>query len=188
MGADGWLLTLSNEGDRLALGQVNGKLAAGGLSLSNEELRALVERRDEVLAETGRVEFGKPSIVALAEAFAQSPVLLQGNLVHDLSELLFIFYELRSELPVDVPDAEIIEALRSCFDECADTESIAAMPAEDVMQFSNEYRQDVSAECDADYRITDEEGRVYTFSEAEWEYDEYSSGWEGEGWSDDFDC
>lgn len=188
MSVDDWLLALPDAGNSSVVSRVNSKLALGGLSLSDDEIQALAEHRAEVLAETGRVEFGEPVIVSLAQAFAQSPALLQGNLFRDLLELLSAFYELRSELPVGVPDAEIIEALRNCFDECADVEAIAAIPAEEVMRFSREYRQDVAAERDADYRITDDEGRVYAFNEFEWEYDEYVSGWEGEGWSDDFDC
>ena len=43
-----------------------------------------------------------------------------------------------------------------------------------------------AAEENGEYRIVDEEGREYSFDPAEWGYDEQASGWDGEGWSDDW--
>lgn len=186
MGVDGWFLALPDAGGISALDRVSKRLAAGGLSLSEEDAQVLAECRAEALSETGRIEFGESAIVALADAFAHSPVLLQENLARDFSGLLSAFYTLRDELPVDIPDTEIIDALCNCFDECADVEAIASMPTEEVMLFSREYQHAVEAELSAGYRIVDDEGHAYTFNEAEWEYDECANGWEGEEWSDDF--
>ncbi|WP_165047414.1 DUF6323 family protein [Adlercreutzia sp. ZJ305] len=166
---------------------MNGRLAAGGISISREDARMLAERRDEALREIGRVEFGAPAIAAVAEAVATSPCLLQEGVAQDLAELQDAFYAIRDELPVDVPDAEIAEALRGCLDEWGDAATVASMPAEEVMGFSAEYVRAAGAESCDEYCIADDEGRTYSFDPAEWDYDEQADGWDGEGWADGWD-
>jgi hypothetical protein len=98
------------------LAAVNEHLAVAGLSITREDALMLAERRVESLAETERIEFGPPAVAAIAKAIASSPFLMQDNLADVLAELQDAFYALRDELPVDVPDAEIVEALGDCFD------------------------------------------------------------------------
>ena len=98
------------------LAAVNEHLAVAGLSITREDALMLAERRVESLAETERIEFGPPAAAAIAKAIASSPFLMQDNLADVLAELQDAFYALRNELPVDVPDAEIVEALGDCFD------------------------------------------------------------------------
>ena len=163
-------------------------LATSGLSITHEDAVMLAKRRDEVLVETERVEFGAPVVAAIAEAIAASPCLSHESLVDVLASLQDVFYALRDELPVDVPDAEIIEALRGCFDACeGDVGELAVLPASEVMAFSREFIRAANAEASGEYRIADDEGRVYAFNPAEWDYDEQADGWDGERWSDDWD-
>ncbi len=169
------------------LAEVNGQLAAGGLAITGEDARVLAERRAEALAETGRVEFATPAVVAIAEAVATSPCLSQEGAVQDLAELQDAFYALRDELPADVPDAEIAEALRGCLDAWGDAATVASLPAKEVMGFSAEYVRAAEAEGSEAYRIADDEGRTYAFDPAEWDFDEQADGWDGERWADDWD-
>ena len=170
------------------LAVVNERLAMAGLSITRDDALMLVERRAESLAEVERVEFGQPAVVAIAEALANSPFLVEGSVADVLAELQDAFYALRDGLPVDVPDAEVIEALRGCFDaHGGDVDEVAALPKGEVMAFSEEYRLAQKAENEGAYRIVDDEGRVYTFGPAEWDYDERADGWNGERWSDDWD-
>ena len=105
-----------------------------------------------------------------------------------LAELQDAFYALRDELLVDVPDAEITEALRGCFDaRGGDVAEVAALPKDEVMVFSEEYRLVREAGDEGACCIVDDEGRAYTFDPVEWGYDERAGGWDGEGWSDDWD-
>lgn len=173
--------------DNIMLG-VNKELAAGGLSVTPEEARQLTRQRLESLATTERVEFGVPAVVGIAEAMATSPYLKQEELLEVLSNLQEIFYELRADLAIDVPDAEILEALRKRFDACGgDAAEVASVPTEEIMSFSEDYRQALECENIATYRISDDEGRVHTFHPAQWDYDEQSCGWDGERWDDDWD-
>jgi len=183
MEIDMWLaLPSSAAGEMLA--EVNGRLAASGLSITREDAQMLVERRAEALAEAERVEFGIPAIVEVAAAIADSPCLAQQDVAESLAELQDSFYAIRDELSVDVPDAEIADALRNCLDAWGDAAEVASMPAEEVMRFSAEYMRAAEAGDGGEYRIVDDEGRAYTFDSAEWDFDEYVDGWDGARWSD----
>ena len=149
----------------------------------------LAERRAESLAEVERVEFGAPAVVAIAEAVATSPFLVKDGAAETLAELQDAFYALRDELPVDVPDDEIVEALRGCFDACeGDADQVAALQAEEVIAFAEESLISPEAAERDEYRIVDDDGRAYVFKLGEWDYDETADGWDGERWSDDLDC
>ena len=146
----------------------------------------LADRRTASLASTERVEFGAPALAAIAEAVATSPHLLSSEVASVLASLQGAFYALRDELPVDVPDAEIAEALRGWFDAWGDATEAPEASADEVMAFSPECVRAQEAAGDA-YRIVDDEGRAYTFDPDEWDYDEQAKGWEGERWADDWD-
>lgn len=166
---------------------VNEQLALTGLSITPADAHMLEEQRMESLAEAERVEFGVPALTAIAEAVASSPCIDQDNVSDTLAELQSAFYALRDELPADIPDAEIIEALRGCLDELGDADEVATMPAAEIMAFSDEYTHAMSTDDRSVYRIVDEDGHVYSFDPTEWDYDEQAVGWDGERWSDDWD-
>ena len=181
-------LTLAGrgEGDAL-LASVNGRLAAAGLSLKHDDMLVLAQGRVDALQDTGRVEFGVPAIVTVAEAIATSPHVMQEDVAGTLAKLQGVFYALREELPPDVPDSEIAAAIRGCLDAWGSADEVVAMPADEVMAYSDEYVRAREAEVSGGYRITDDEGRTYTFDPAEWDYDEQADGWDGERWGDDWD-
>lgn len=162
---------------------VNQQLGIADLSITHEEARMLAQRRAETLADTERVEFGTPALAMMAGAVAMSPCLPRSGAARVLADLQDAFYALRDELPVDVPDAEIAEALRGWLDAWGDAAGAAEASAEEMMAFSPEYvrAQEVSGDT---YRIVDDEGRAYAFDPAEWDYDEQADGWYGERWAD----
>ena len=95
---------------------VNKGLAVAGLTIAREDARVLAEMRAESLDYHELVEFGTPAIATIAEAVASSPCLSQDSVVQTLADLQGSFYALRDELPAEVPDDEIAEALRGCLD------------------------------------------------------------------------
>ena len=99
------------------LSAVNVRLAEAGIAITREDALKLVESRNEDLAELERVEFGRPAVVAIAEAVAGSPLLTRDCACDTLSQLQDVFYAVRGELPVDVPDGETIEAFAICLDD-----------------------------------------------------------------------
>ena len=169
------------------LAAVNKRLAKSDVSLTREDALVLAARRAQSLADLERVEFGTPAVVTIAEAIAGSPHLTQRDAADTLAYLQDSFYSIREELPAEVPDEEIAEALRACLDELGDSDEVAAMPTAEVMAYSREYMQALDAEREAEYRIVDDEGHAYTFDPSEWDYDETAPGWDGERWADDGD-
>lgn len=174
---------LPSAGTDALLHTVNQQLGKAGLSITHEEARMLAQRRAETLADTERVEFGTPALAMVTEAVATSPCLVRSDTAHVLADLQDAFYALRDELPVDVPDAEIAEALRGWLDAWGDAAGAAEASVEEVMAFSPEYAraQEVSGDT---YRIVDDGGRTYTFDPVEWDSDEQADGWHGERWAD----
>ncbi len=187
MGIEAWLMPPLRLHTDATLAEVNKRLAVGGVSITAEDAQMLSARRTEALSNTERAEFGQPAIVGIAEVVATSPYLSQGNAASMLADLQDAFYALRDELSIDVPDAEIAEALRGCLDAWGDASMVASISTEEVMSHSAEYVRSTEAEGFDAYRITDDEGRVYTYDPAKWDYDEQSDGWDGERWADDWD-
>lgn len=181
-----WLVSSASVAES-TLAEVNGRLTACGLSITREDARMLAECRAVALADTERVEFGTPAIVEVAESVAGSPCLTQANVAEALTVLQGAFYAIRDELPADVPDAEIAEALCGCLDAWGNAAEVASMPAKEVMRFSKEYVRIAEAKDYGAYRIVDDEGLAHTFDPAEWDYDEHADGWDGEGWADGWD-
>ena len=187
MGIEAWLSSPSRLEVDATLVAVNDRLSAGGMLITLDDARMLSERRKEALVGTGRVEFGRAAIIVIAEAVATSPCLSQTDVVNDLAELQDAFYTIRDELPVDVPDEEIAEALRGCLDDLGDATEVAALPADELMAYSEEYAHARDEEHAATYRIVDDEGRAWSFDPAAWDYDEAAPGWDGEEWDDGCD-
>ena len=99
------------------LSAVNVRLVEAGIAITREDALKLVESRNEDLAELECVEFGRPVVVAIAEAVAGSPLLTRDSAFDTLSQLQGVFYAVRDELPADVPDDETIEAFAICLDD-----------------------------------------------------------------------
>ncbi len=85
---DGTSLFLMLAGDGTSmLSAINGCLAEAGVSITREDALKLTESRNKDLAELERVEFGRPTVVAIAEAVAGSPLLTKDTVFDTLSQL-----------------------------------------------------------------------------------------------------
>lgn len=123
----------------------------------------------------------------IARELAESNALTNTNVASTLVVLQDCFYQTRDELSVDVPDGEIIEAQIGCYIEQGDATDVAKTSAEEIMSHSRSYRQAQIEPEQSNYRITDDEGRAYTFDPREWECEETAPGWDGEEWAGDWD-
>jgi hypothetical protein len=102
-----------------ALRAVNDKVSGRGLVLSDAEAQALVLRREEVLQERGRVEFGEGILPKLAFAFCDSPYISQREYPDTLAALMEIFYGAKAQSGERWGDADLLEAMKTYFDgEC----------------------------------------------------------------------
>lgn len=159
------------------------RLEDHGLRLTEGDKAVLAEQHREALRETKRVEFDGSSLDLLIEAFADSPFLIQENLLKTLTRLVQIFWEARDELPADIPDDDLLAEMRQNFDRLEGAAEELS-PEDTVRAIRKREEPDESAE--EPYSITDDDGRRYVWNPNDWEYDEFAKGWDGESWSDDF--
>lgn len=99
-----------------ALARCNEKTGRYGLRLSQQEMMELVRRREEVLEQTRRVEFGGGVLEKLIEAFQDSPYLHQGSYAETIDRLQEIFYLSKNECQDHLTDASLLHAMRRIFD------------------------------------------------------------------------
>lgn len=122
----------------------NKKSEQYGLSFTYAQIEELAKQRIEVLREVRRVEFGRGQLVELVSAFCSSPYLRKTTYAETMVELQRIFYQLKEESGEQIPDEELIEAMRLLFD----TEAHGSLDyfegvSSDVLQASIErFRQD----------------------------------------------
>ena len=87
-----------------------------GLVLSDNQISKIIERRKEVLKETGRVELREGIIDKLIKEFCDSPYINQENYAETLYELIEIFYEYKNETMDLITDDELINFMKKSFD------------------------------------------------------------------------
>lgn len=166
-------------------------LSTQGVNLTPCQVKQIAAARSAALAETDRVEFGAGAMDALAWAFADSPFLQQDSAGETLAEVVGAFYAVRDDVPSEIPDEEVFAALRAAFDAVegdADALDAASLAGElrnrELAACGGELGGDALDLCAA-YSIADDAGHVYRWDSAEWEYDEFAPGWNGERWADD---
>lgn len=90
-----------------------------GLTLTDKELIALVNKRRAALADTGRVEFCEGILKKLILSFCDSPYIMQEDWEETLAELQDCFYYFKKESHDTLTDDELILAMKDAFDgEC----------------------------------------------------------------------
>lgn len=155
-----------------------GAMRDAGCDLSNREVEEVVRAEAACLTESGRTCFGEGVSARLIRAFSDS-AYFTGNAANTLMELVEAFYELRDDLPAQVADQEIVEALRECFDgEAAGDVGLALSLSKDSLS---------SCEGMRAYEITDEDGLLYRWDPDERLDDVIADGWYGERWGEDCD-
>lgn len=86
-----------------------------GLTLSDTQIESLMEKRIDILKNTGRIEFRNVIIDKIIKEFCDSPYINQQNYVLTLYDLLDIFYEYKNETMDLVTDDELIKFMKTAF-------------------------------------------------------------------------
>ena len=87
-----------------------------GLSLSEQQIHGLVEKRFEALKDTGRIEFGKGILKKLIYEFCDSSYIIQENYEDTILELLDSFYYFKNESMDLISDDELMTFMKEHFD------------------------------------------------------------------------
>ena len=101
------------------LSALNEHTASYGLVLTENDVRSLTEARNDCLSSCGRVEFGKPIFIKLAQALCSSPYISSKNYTEIIIQIQDTFFTLKNDLSTSVSDDEIIDALVMIFNEAA---------------------------------------------------------------------
>lgn len=87
-----------------------------GLTLNNKQVLNLLEKRNETLKATGRVEFRGGVLEKIIKEFCDSPYISQEDYETILYELIEIFYEYKNETMDLITDDELIKFMKKSFD------------------------------------------------------------------------
>lgn len=182
-----------------------------GLSLSPQDVQALVVGRVEALAESDRVEFGGGVSKELVLAFAGSPYVSQATFVETLLELQELFYEFKNESLEQVPDDDLIAKMRSLFDDPAQGDlaylaealfaglarhvrdgvvTAAEKPTLDQLTQSDRIDAGTGYDDAADPEADNAAANAHTlavqrYDVSKWVDETYSPAWEGSSWLDE---
>jgi len=192
------------------LESVNTSIQRHGLSLSREDIQALVIGRVEALAMTDRVEFGGGVVKDLVLAFASSSFVSQASFVETILDLQDLFYEVKNESLEQIPDEDLIKKMRSLFDEFANgdleylaealldglgrtvRDEIVNAPKLGFHDRTDADRADAGTGHDdaADPEADNAAANAYTLAQhrydiGKWVDEKYEAGWEGSSWLDE---
>lgn len=187
------LMVLSRDARRDELTACNEATAAYGLSLTEEQMVGLTERRYEALRATGRVEFGRGALRDIVAAFRDSPYLLQETYEETLADVQDAFYRYKEEAEAHggISDDELVSALRTAFDERAqgavdalEGVKLAELRAQAAGEQAGEYDEKTQREAaeeesddEDDERLCDELDRVCDEDRLERPSNEFAAGY-----------
>ena len=86
-----------------------------GLTLSDNQIYNILERRKEALKATDRVELREGIVDKLIKEFCDSPYMNQENFACKLYELIEIFYEYKNETMDLITDDDLIRFMKKSF-------------------------------------------------------------------------
>ena len=149
-----------------------------GLSLSTQDAQVLVAGRLESLRAAERVEFGGGVAQDLVLGFCSSPYVSQRTFVQTILELQDLFYGFRNESLEQIPDDELIETMRSLYDNVAhgDLELLAEALFDGLARHVRDEILDEDDEASLATRRS---------SVADWTDERYAPAWEGASWLDE---
>jgi hypothetical protein len=185
-GKDPDQLQLSTAARELAA--CNDAIGSHGLSLSAQDVHAIVVGRADALRATERVEFGAGIAKELVLAFASSPYVSQSTFAQTIVELQELFYEFKNESLEQIPDDELIGKMRSLFDEVAggDLGYLEEALFEGLGRAVREAPTSEGQVDDADNAVAN----AYTlaahrYDVGKWVDETYAPPWEGSSWLDE---
>ncbi len=107
---------LLNEKHVGILMNINNTSRQYGLTITAEDARNIVEVRNTVLRNYGRVDLGIAATGEIMEKFCTSSFIDSGNYLYIINEIQELFYYLKNETEEKIPDDELITLLRELFE------------------------------------------------------------------------
>ena len=157
--------------------------------MSPQDIQALVVGRVDALHETERIEFGGGVAKDLVLAFSSSVYVSQSAFVQTVLELQDLFYLFKNESEEQIPDDDLIQTMRSLYDDVAqgDMERLSEALFDGL---GRHVREGVGAEDAADPDVDNAAKNGYTlaahrYDVSRWVDDEFATAWDGASWLDE---
>ena len=133
-----WLENQSEEKQLMRLMEMNRRTGQFGLTLTEEEVGMLMERRGEALKKERRVEFGEGILPKLLFHFCDSAYIEQETYAETIARLQEIFYLYKNETLDKVPDDELLQFMREQFEEvcCGDLDYLESDSLDKIVQIT----------------------------------------------------
>lgn len=114
--------------------ECNTFLVKYSLNLSELEIKQIIEKKNESLKRSGRIEFEECIADKMIKAFCDSSYVNQENFADTICELIEIFYYYKTETKNLIADDELINFMRKYYDEiaCGDVEYLASKVLEQI--------------------------------------------------------
>lgn len=160
-----------------------------GITLSSQDIQALVVGRVDALQETARVEFGRGVAKDLVLAFSSSVYVSQYTFVQTVLELQDLFYLFKNESEEQIPDDDLIQTMRSLYDDVAqgDMGRLSEALFDGLgRRVRAELDADDAADPDADNAVKNGYTlAAHRYDVSKWVDDEYAPAWDGASWLDE---
>lgn len=121
--------------------KINEQINENGLSITLEDAKQIINTRDRVLNNYGRVELSFQVTEKLMRVFSNSTFINQNNYVGIINDLQETFYYLRNETKDTISDVELIELMKDLFENSCEG-SIELLNSL-LEEFSKDYRKNL---------------------------------------------
>jgi hypothetical protein len=132
--------SLTQEAYIVELLKSNQKTKRFGLSMTAIEIKNMLEARNQVLHEYGRIELGIEATKELMDAFSSSSYIYTDNYASNMNELHEIFYYFKNETEDRIGDIKLIEIMKDYFEN--DCEGSVELLKSKLEEFRENFRRD----------------------------------------------
>lgn len=147
------LTKVKNERELL---NINEKIGQYGLMLSAQEAREIIEVQLKALSANDRVDIGAGAVAKITEKFAQSGFIERDAFASEVSDLVDLFYYIKTEVRDSVSDDALIEVMYDFYTEkCAGSfDLLAGRETDYIIRYFNQGKEDIlTLDEDDDYSI-----------------------------------
>lgn len=115
MGND-WMILMQDKHQLSNVVQTNETTERFGLSLTEQDAKAILAERKKTLMDQKRIELGEGIVVKIINEFCDSAYVNQGNYVETIIRLQEIFYLYKNEMQEEITDDELLHLMKEQFE------------------------------------------------------------------------
>lgn len=87
-----------------------------GLKITPEDVKVIIEKRNEALKKSGRIETSNEIVSRLIKEFCDSSYISNENFLETINELIEAFYYYKTETKNKISDEELIKFMREHYE------------------------------------------------------------------------